>query len=332
MDEHTKNSTARNELIGELRMLGVQLAATEKNRDDLLWKIGDKWNEAQRLEYGKGKVLAEEIGIPYQTCAQAAYVVKRYRKIYRDDKVSDAPKPKPQVPFNAFNDAAALNDQSADELLNAYADGEFESQKDFRTAIARRKLSDKHAEKATTTEIKVEGSYSIIYADPPWSFKTFSVVGKELSADQHYPVMETEKIADLMVNGRHITEIAEKDACLFLWCTSSNVPFALNVMNAWGFTFKTTLTWDKMRPGTGYIALNEHETILYGTRGDWAMPEWKPRSVFHYPRGEHSAKPPEIREAIDRMFPKYPKHQKLELFCREYVPDWTTWGYEAKAP
>ena len=70
---------------------------------------------------------------------------------------------------------------------------------------------------------------------------------------------------------------------------------AREIMKAWGFDYKTQLVWDKGSPGLGLVFRNEHEVLLYGTKGDMPGPQYQPRSVQHYPKGDHSAKPPEIR-------------------------------------
>jgi hypothetical protein len=124
--------------------------AAKEVRDDLMWQIGEAWLEAQKREYGSGKALAEEVGISYQTCRMAATVAKRYSKLYdrsclaakqsksedeppedeRDILIAKGPKPeapdvpqvppKPNVSFDAFLTASSLNDESADELLDAF--------------------------------------------------------------------------------------------------------------------------------------------------------------------------------------------------------------------
>jgi len=52
--------------------------------------------------------------------------------------------------------------------------------------------------------------------------------------------------------------------------------------------------------------------------------------VFNYPRGRHSEKPAEIRVEIERMYPDFDGHSRLELFAREVVPGWTCRGFEAR--
>jgi N6-adenosine-specific RNA methylase IME4 len=180
------------------------------------------------------------------------------------------------------------------------------------------------------------GPFSLIYADPPWKWGHFgeqdreNEQGKGRTPDQHYPTLTYEQIRNFRVEGRTIPEITFRDAALFLWCTSANISWALEVMNAWGFTYKTHAVWDKRHPGLGLVFQNQHEPLLYGTRGNMPGPQYQPPSVFSFPRGKHSAKPPEIRAVIERMYPDFDAQTRVELFAREDARGWTTYGYESR--
>lgn len=179
------------------------------------------------------------------------------------------------------------------------------------------------------------GPFSLIYADPPWRWGHFgetdreSESGKGRTPDQHYPTLTYDEIKMFRVQGKAIAEVAFKDAALFLWCTSANMPLALDVMAAWGFTYKAHAIWDKQKTGLGLVFRNQHEPLLYGTRGNMPGPQFQPASVFSFARGRHSAKPPEVRTAIEKMFPEFDAAMRLELFARETVEGWTTYGFEA---
>ena len=173
------------------------------------------------------------------------------------------------------------------------------------------------------------GPFPLLYADPPWQFEIYSEKGADRTPEQHYPTLSDDEIIDLKVYGHTISEIANDDAALFLWCTSSNVHRALRVMDGWGFTFKSSAVWVKDKSGLGLVFRNQHELILYGTRGDMPGPQYQPSSVFNFPRGPHSAKPPEIRQAIERMYPDFDETTRLELFARGDIKGWTTYGFEA---
>jgi len=129
--------------------------------------------------------------------------------------------------------------------------------------------------------------------------------------------------------GKLIKDIAHKDAALLLWCTSSNFDRALAVVKAWDFEYKTHAVWDKMRGGTGLVFRNWHEPLIYATRGNMPGPQYQPPSIFRFPRGEHSAKPSEIRAEIEKMYPDFDEKTRLELFSRGSFTGWSSYGYEA---
>jgi N6-adenosine-specific RNA methylase IME4 len=184
------------------------------------------------------------------------------------------------------------------------------------------------------------GPFPLIYADPPWKWGHFGVKdqenekGKGRTPDQHYPTLSHDEICGFKVQGKYVREIITRDAALFMWCTSSNIESAIEVMGVWGFTFKASAVWVKMKDGKlqrgmGLVFRNAHEVLLYGTRGDMPGPQHQPPSVFIYPRGKHSAKPPEIRTAIEKMYPDFDAKTRLELFAIGENKGWTGYGYEA---
>lgn len=175
------------------------------------------------------------------------------------------------------------------------------------------------------------GPFPLIYADPPWTFETFHPHGAESHRmpDDHYPVLGDDQIKAFNVAGKRVAEFAAADAGLFLWCTSSNIVRALAVLEAWGFSYKTHAVWDKMQIGTGLIFRNQHEVLLYGDRGKFPKPMVLFSSVFRYQRTAHSAKPPEIRRALEQMYPAFSITTRLELFSRGQQEGWTCAGFEA---
>jgi N6-adenosine-specific RNA methylase IME4 len=173
------------------------------------------------------------------------------------------------------------------------------------------------------------GPFPLIYADPPWEFEVYSEKGLDRTADQHYPTLTDQEIIDFKIYGKSVPEIAHRDAVLFLWCTSSNFERALAIVKGWGFRYKTNAIWDKQRTGTGLVFMNMHEHLVYCIRGNMPAPQYLPPSIFRYPRGEHSAKPPEIRAEIEKMYPAFDEKTRLELFARGSFKGWSTYGYEA---
>jgi N6-adenosine-specific RNA methylase IME4 len=164
-----------------------------------------------------------------------------------------------------------------------------------------------------------EGQYEILYVDPPW---TYEIPGRG-TPENHYPVMSDEEIMALPIQ-------ATENAILFLWTTYPQLDVAIDIMRAWGFTYKSNLVWVKDKFGTGFYFRGQHELLLLGVKGDGlGVPAEADRhsSVLFAPRTEHSRKPTEVYELIEAM---YPGRTRLEMFARgEAREGWRSWGLEA---
>ena len=171
--------------------------------------------------------------------------------------------------------------------------------------------------------------YNIIYADPPWTFKTFSVKGKEKkSAENHYPCMSKADIQALPIK-----ELADKDCVLFLWVTMPCLEEGLELIKAWGFEYKTcAFTWVKRNKksdswfwGLGYWTRANSELCLLATKGHPKRLSKSVHQVCDARIMEHSKKPPEIRDRIVQLCGDLPR---IELFARQYAEGWDCWGNE----
>lgn len=162
--------------------------------------------------------------------------------------------------------------------------------------------------------------FSLIYADPPWRY-SFSESDSRM-IENHYQTMSLKDIKALRVR-----RICEKNAVLYLWGTAPKIIEALEVMEAWGFTYKTQLIWDKVNIGMGYWARGRHEILLIGTRGKFSPPAQSVRipSIITEKRGRHSAKPKMMYSYLDRA---HPGVKKIELFARTSAEGWDCWGNE----
>jgi N6-adenosine-specific RNA methylase IME4 len=238
---------------------------------------------------------------------------------------------------NLAHRARTLAAMSGNDFTVFVDEGREQVQRSVERAVmateARKAKHQAIAEKADLT-LACLGPFPLIYADPPWKWGHFGEQDKENEAgkgrtpDRHYPTLTYDEIKDFTLAGKPVSEAAHKDATLFLWCTSANIEFALGVMRAWGFEYKAHAVWVKDKLGLGFVFRNKHEVLLYGTRGNMPAPQYQPPSVFEYPRGEHSAKPPEIREIIERMYPDFSARNRLELFARDKAKNWTSYGFE----
>jgi len=178
---------------------------------------------------------------------------------------------------------------------------------------------------------------SIIYADPPWQYtikhheKGTTMTGL---ANQHYSTMSLNELKQL-----NVKEIAAKDCILFLWTTGCQMKNSVEIMNEWGFSYKTMfMTWIKTTKEEvkgnrlGFYTRQACEFVLMGSKGNvlkYKNPNYNTPicNVFEEDSQEHSRKPTYVRELIDKMFFNVPK---IELFAREQSPgvDWDFWGDE----
>lgn len=172
------------------------------------------------------------------------------------------------------------------------------------------------------TPLQTARTYPVIYADPPWRYEHSRTDNRQI--ENHYPTLDLEQICILPVS-----EIAAPDAVLFLWTTSPKLAESMQVIEAWGFIYRTCMVWDKERMGMGYYARQQHELLLIAMRGSLPVPEpeVRPPSVIRVRRDpEHSAKPEEFYELIERMYPEY---ERIELFARNSRDGWAAWGNQA---
>jgi N6-adenosine-specific RNA methylase IME4 len=134
-------------------------------------------------------------------------------------------------------------------------------------------------------------------------------------------------IAELCAMGDDIKERADANAVLFLWATSPMLEDSFKVINAWGFKYKASFVWDKVKHNFGHYNSVRHEFLLVCTRGSCTPDVNKLYdSVQEIPRSEtHSEKPAEFRAIIDTL---YPHGKRIELFARSEADGWDAWGNE----
>ena len=172
--------------------------------------------------------------------------------------------------------------------------------------------------------------YNIIYSDPAWTYRVWSKKGAGRTASHHYDVMDIDDIKALPVQS-----ISADDCALFIWVTFPNLIEGLDVINAWGFTYKTcAFTWvkrNKKSPGfhfgMGYYTRANAELCLLATKGKvLERKSRKVRQIVDAPIRRHSEKPLEVADRIVELFGDLPR---IELFAREkHSSGWDYWGNE----
>ena len=180
----------------------------------------------------------------------------------------------------------------------------------------------------------IEGKYRVFYADPPWQYSD-RLVESYGAAEHHYPTLSLDQLCgeEDLPNGRTLPAMIDgasaKDAVLFLWVTSPLLNDAQRVIESWGFEYKSSFIWDKVKHNYGHYNSVRHEVLLIAVRGSCLPDEKKLHdSVVSIERtGRHSEKPEYFRQLIDRL---YPHGNRLELFAREEHEGWKAWGNEWK--
>ncbi|MDL1983606.1 MAG: S-adenosylmethionine-binding protein [Deltaproteobacteria bacterium] len=174
--------------------------------------------------------------------------------------------------------------------------------------------------------------FSTILADPPWQFQNRTgKMAPELKRLSRYLTMKLQEIKDLPVEA-----IAEERAYLYLWIPNALLAEGMQVMENWGFKYKTNLIWYKIRKdggpdrrGVGFYFRNVTEMILFGVRGKnirTLQPGRSQENIISSRKREHSRKPDEQYDIIESCsWGPY-----LELFGRGTRKGWITWGNQSE--
>lgn len=173
------------------------------------------------------------------------------------------------------------------------------------------------------------GSWSTILADPAWRFANRTgKVAPEHGRLRRYPTMPLDEIARLPVE-----EVAAPRSHLYLWVPNALLPDGLRVVEAWGFEYKASIVWRKVRGdggsdgrGVGFYFRNVTESCLFGVRGGLRTlpPGRRQVNYVESRKREHSRKPDEMYEVAEACSPG----PRLELFARHERPGWEQWGVE----
>jgi len=172
--------------------------------------------------------------------------------------------------------------------------------------------------------------YKIIYADPPWSYKDKALSGNR-GAGCKYKTQSQNWLEELPVNN-----IADKDSILFLWVTMPKLNECFDLIKAWGFEYKTVaFTWVKKNKvadswfwGMGKWTRANAELCLLATKGKPKRIDAGVHSVIDSRIQKHSKKPNETRDRILKLIGDL---KRVELFAREKVDGWDSWGNEIES-
>jgi N6-adenosine-specific RNA methylase IME4 len=174
--------------------------------------------------------------------------------------------------------------------------------------------------------LRPSGGFRLIHADAPWLFKNWSEKGEAKNPVAHYDCMPTADIMALPVG-----LLAARDCLLFMWATFPMLTDAMEVMAAWGFTYKSGGAWPKSTVngkaafGTGYIFRASCEAFLVGTIGAPPIHSRSERNLIEGQLREHSRKPDSTYPMLERLCGNV---SRIDLFARQRRKGWVAWGME----
>ena len=169
-----------------------------------------------------------------------------------------------------------------------------------------------------------EGPYRVIVADPPWPYALRRPTINDSRGYPEYAGMTLEEIAALPVVAR-----AADDAVLWLWTTNAFLQPAFDICQAWGFEYRTLLTWAKNKIGLGDWLRGQTEHCLMGSRGAPTITLSNQSTLLRADVRDHSRKPDEFYALVEGLCPA-PKRGRLDMFARQARDGWRSWGHESK--
>ena len=165
-----------------------------------------------------------------------------------------------------------------------------------------------------------KGPFRVIAVNPPWTYKNRADDDTHRAANP-YPSMTIEQI-----KGLDVGSLAGPDCVLWLWTTNAHMREAFNVLDAWGFTFKTILTWVKHTMGLGDWLRGRTEHCLMAVRGKPTSLLTNQTTMIHGQLRKHSQKPEEFDQLVETLCPG----SKLEMFARTPRDGWLQHGNESR--
>jgi len=271
---------------------------------DLLKYRDQKW--------GMYEDVAEETGIPLKTLKDYKYVADSVKESERTDNLS----------WSHHQKAASLEPEKQKEFLEKAVEDKL-TVRELANEIKEEKRKEQFSK-----EVEIPNDiFSVLYVDPPWSYNDKCESGAIQSggADKHYPTMSIQEM--IYMDKPKIDD----NAVLFMWVTSPLLEEGFELINGWGFKYKTSFIWDKVKHNMGHYNSVRHELLLICTKGSKTPENIKLfDSVQTIEKTKkHSEKPPEFGNIINTL---YPSSKKVEMFCRDkkdfHDDKWTIWGNE----
>lgn len=169
----------------------------------------------------------------------------------------------------------------------------------------------------------IDKKYHVIAIDPPWAYNEKGGFSSDDYDAQNnrgavdYPTMTVEQIKNINIP-------SADDSVMFLWTTHAFLKDSFDILKHWGFDYKATIVWDKVKMGMGRNIRMQVEFCLLGVKGKPIIQGSSERDIITEPRREHSRKPEAFYEMVDRMC----IGNKLDYFSRQNRENWEHYGAE----
>jgi len=281
----------------------------------VLWWIGDALQFGEQ-KYGEMYTQAvETTAYSYGTLRNAKWVCGQIELSRRRDNLS----------WSHHYEVASLPVPEQESWLSSCQQDDI-SRNQLRQEVQRAKMLSAlpaptdHANVVTDIYdlVRRGEKFGTIYADPPWQYGNQAT---RASTDNHYTTMSNEEIAALPVKA-----LAAENCHLHLWTTNAFLFDCPAILEAWGFTYKSMFVWVKPQIGMGNYWRVSHEYLIFAVRANAPFLDRSLKSWAEIERGEHSAKPEQVRMLIEKASPS----PRLEMFGRRVSDGWTVWGNEVK--
>lgn len=241
------------------------------------------------------------------------------------------------VGANTYDKAKQLIEGAGDDLKTKLRAGEISIHKAHQELRATERTEKRQTRRAgnrnlvkaapsLATALEQGARFATILADPPWAFDDGEDDDQaEGLFGRGHPTYATMTVAE--IEALPVADHADEDCHLYLWTTNRNLRAAFEIVDGWGFTYATTVTWAKPHFGMGYWFRGQTEHCLFATKGSQPLLRRDVGTLFSAARGPkgHSSKPPGFYDLVESCSPG----PYLELFARSDREDWSQWGAEA---
>jgi N6-adenosine-specific RNA methylase IME4 len=307
----------RTMIADDVRAFRSKVAVADKLKKARAVKAGSMEADSAPIERTR-KVVATDYDLPEKKLRHAAAIKKAAPEVAAMVRAG-------AVSLTEGRKLAGLPCDSRKTAVDAVARGT-----DVRTAVRGAKKEGYNARIAATKSKPLEGTYRIIYADPPWKYVGLNGADEYGHAEAHYKCLDDRQLCEYRPGDgqRLVKDVVDQDAVLFLWVTSPLMIRCAKIIEAWGFEYKAMFVWDKGKHVMGHYNSVRHELLLICTRGSCKpdVPKLLPSVQSIKRSGKHSEKPHEFYKIIEDL---YTYGRKLELFSRTPRAGWESEGNEA---